>query len=65
MIEDDNEMEEQHMSGEEAVQKHEDNKVIMGKKEYMVCARGMLRISVAWSLEARYYSGFPPSHLFF
>ncbi|XP_074713547.1 kinesin-like protein KIF20B [Strix uralensis] len=36
VIEDDNEMEEQHMSGEEAVQKHEDNKVIMGKKEYMM-----------------------------
>uniref|UniRef100_A0A8D0EJR0 Kinesin motor domain-containing protein n=1 Tax=Strix occidentalis caurina TaxID=311401 RepID=A0A8D0EJR0_STROC len=37
VIEDDNEMEEQHMSGEEAVQKHEDNKVLIGKKEYMVC----------------------------
>ncbi|CAN0173625.1 unnamed protein product [Bubo scandiacus] len=36
VIEDDNEMEEQHMSGEEAVQKHEDNKVLIGKKEYMM-----------------------------
>uniref|UniRef100_A0A8C8AER4 Kinesin family member 20B n=1 Tax=Otus sunia TaxID=257818 RepID=A0A8C8AER4_9STRI len=46
VIEDDNEMEEQHMSREEAVQKNEDNKVLIGKKEYMVCARGMLGISV-------------------
>uniref|UniRef100_A0A8C8AG78 Kinesin family member 20B n=1 Tax=Otus sunia TaxID=257818 RepID=A0A8C8AG78_9STRI len=37
VIEDDNEMEEQHMSREEAVQKNEDNKVLIGKKEYMVC----------------------------
>uniref|UniRef100_A0A8C8AER5 Kinesin family member 20B n=1 Tax=Otus sunia TaxID=257818 RepID=A0A8C8AER5_9STRI len=36
VIEDDNEMEEQHMSREEAVQKNEDNKVLIGKKEYMM-----------------------------
>lgn len=59
VIEDDNddEMEEQHnMSKEEAVQKHEENKVLLGKEEYMVCARATLRISVAWILEARWYS---------
>ena len=62
MIEDDDdEMEEQHnMSREEAVQKHEENKVLIGKEEYMVCARATVRVSVAWSLEARYSSpGFP------
>uniref|UniRef100_A0A663LY24 Kinesin family member 20B n=1 Tax=Athene cunicularia TaxID=194338 RepID=A0A663LY24_ATHCN len=37
VIEDDNEMEEQHISREEAVQKHEEDKVLIGKKEYMVC----------------------------
>ncbi|XP_074764479.1 kinesin-like protein KIF20B [Athene noctua] len=36
VIEDDNEMEEQHISGEEAVQKHEEDKVLIGKKEYMM-----------------------------
>lgn len=58
---DDDEMEEQHnMSREEAVQKHEENKVLIGKEDYKVCARATLRISVVWSLEARYFSsGFP------
>lgn len=62
MIEDDDdEMEEQHnMSREEAVQKHEENKVLIGKEDYKVCARATLSISVAQSLEARYFSpGFP------
>ncbi|XP_026706740.1 kinesin-like protein KIF20B [Athene cunicularia] len=36
VIEDDNEMEEQHISREEAVQKHEEDKVLIGKKEYMM-----------------------------
>ncbi|KFR11546.1 Kinesin-like KIF20B [Opisthocomus hoazin] len=49
---DDEEMEEQHsMSREEAVQKHEDNEVRIGKEKYMVCTRATLRISGAWSLE--------------
>ncbi|KAF1506617.1 Kinesin-like protein KIF20B, partial [Eudyptula minor novaehollandiae] len=53
VIEDDNddEMEEQHnMSKEEAVQKHEENKVLLGKEEYMVCARATLRISTLLNL---------------
>ncbi|KFP43149.1 Kinesin-like KIF20B, partial [Chlamydotis macqueenii] len=50
---DDDKIEEQHsISREEAVQKQEENKVLIGKEEYMVCARATLRISVAWSLEA-------------
>ncbi|KFQ91256.1 Kinesin-like KIF20B [Nipponia nippon] len=50
---DDDEMEEQHnMSREEAVQIREENKVLIGKEEYMVCARAASRISVSWSLEA-------------
>lgn len=54
VVEDD-EMEEEHnMSREESVQKYEENKVLVGKEEYMVCARATLRLSVAWSLEARY-----------
>jgi len=54
---DDEEMEEQHsMSREEAVQKHEDNEVRIGKEKYMVCTRATLRISGAWSLEGRYCS---------
>ncbi|KAF1504076.1 Kinesin-like protein KIF20B, partial [Megadyptes antipodes antipodes] len=48
---DDDEMEEQHnMSKEEAVQKHEENQVLIGKEEYMVCARATLRISMLLSL---------------
>ncbi|NXK96016.1 KI20B protein, partial [Formicarius rufipectus] len=44
---DDDEMEEQHfMSGEEAVQANDENKVVVGKEEYMVCARATSRISV-------------------
>ncbi|NXP29893.1 KI20B protein, partial [Scytalopus superciliaris] len=50
---DDNEMEEQHStSGEEAVQENEENKVVVGKEDYMVCARATLRISIVCSLEA-------------
>ncbi|NWX51856.1 KI20B protein, partial [Steatornis caripensis] len=46
VIEDD-EMEGQHnMSREEPVQKHEGNKVLIGKEYFMVCARATLRISV-------------------
>lgn len=58
VIEDDgDEMEEQcTMSTEEAVQQHEE--VIIGKEEYMVCARSTSRISVALSFEAQ-YSPFP------
>ncbi|NXJ38805.1 KI20B protein, partial [Ciconia maguari] len=49
---DDDEMEEQHnTSREEAVQKYEENKVLIGKEDYMVCPRVTLRISVAWILE--------------
>ncbi|NWX79414.1 KI20B protein, partial [Alca torda] len=45
VIEDDAEMEEQyHMSREESVQKYEENKVLVGKEEYMVCARATLRM---------------------
>ncbi|KAF1636482.1 Kinesin-like protein KIF20B, partial [Eudyptes filholi] len=48
---DDDEMEEQHnMSKEEAVQKHEENQVLIGKEEYMVCARATLRISMLLNL---------------
>ncbi|NXJ46513.1 KI20B protein, partial [Spizaetus tyrannus] len=48
---DDDEMEEQHnMSREEAVQKHEENKVLIGKEDYKVCARATLRISMLLSL---------------
>ncbi|NWS20247.1 KI20B protein, partial [Pachyramphus minor] len=44
---DDEEMEEQHStSGEEAVQEKEESKVVIGKQEYMVCARATLRLSV-------------------
>ncbi|NXC31483.1 KI20B protein, partial [Campylorhamphus procurvoides] len=44
---DDGDMEEQHsMSGEEVMQENEENKVIVGKEEYMVCARVTLKISV-------------------
>ncbi|KFV19490.1 Kinesin-like KIF20B [Tauraco erythrolophus] len=47
VIEDDDEVEEQHnMLGEEAVQKHKENKVLIGKEEYMVCARTTLTNSV-------------------
>ncbi|NXY67046.1 KI20B protein, partial [Glareola pratincola] len=45
VVEDDAEMEEQHnMSREESVQKCEENKVLVGKEEYTVCARATLRI---------------------
>ncbi|NXL87199.1 KI20B protein, partial [Alectura lathami] len=45
---DDDEMEEQHdMAREEAMQKHEENQVLIGEKEYTVCARTTLRISVS------------------
>lgn len=61
VIEADDEMEEQHnMSREEAAQTDEE-RVLIGKQDYMVCARATLRISVAWSLEARYFLSF--SHL--
>ncbi|NXF44949.1 KI20B protein, partial [Oceanites oceanicus] len=52
VIEDDGEeMEEQHnTSREEAVQKHEEKNVLIGKEEYMVCARATLRISALLSL---------------
>lgn len=51
VIEADDEMEEQHnMSREEAAQTDEE-RVLIGKQDYMVCARTPLRISVAWSLE--------------
>ncbi|NWQ97547.1 KI20B protein, partial [Burhinus bistriatus] len=51
VIEDDDEMEEQHnTSTEESVQKYEENKVLVGKEEYMVCARDTLRISMLLSL---------------
>lgn len=41
---DDDEMEEQHnMSREEAVQKHEENKVLIGKEDYKVCARATFK----------------------
>ncbi|NXG32298.1 KI20B protein, partial [Dromaius novaehollandiae] len=51
VIEGDDEMEEQHnMSGEEAVQKYEENKVVIGKDEYMVCTRIILRIGTLLSL---------------
>ncbi|NXA26064.1 KI20B protein, partial [Ibidorhyncha struthersii] len=44
VIEDDDEMEEEHnMSREESVQKYEENKVLVGKEEYTVCARATLR----------------------
>ncbi|KGL96268.1 Kinesin-like KIF20B [Charadrius vociferus] len=44
VVEDDDEMEEEHnMSREESVQKYEENKVLLGKEEYMVCARATLR----------------------
>ncbi|KFV58899.1 Kinesin-like KIF20B, partial [Gavia stellata] len=44
VIENDDEMEEQHnTSREETVQKHE-GKVLIGKEEYMVCARATLRM---------------------
>ncbi|NXJ67484.1 KI20B protein, partial [Rostratula benghalensis] len=44
---DDDEVEEDHsMSIEESVQKYEENKVLVGKEEYMVRARGTLRISL-------------------
>ncbi|NWU12485.1 KI20B protein, partial [Cephalopterus ornatus] len=50
---DDDEMEEQHsVSGEEAVQEKEESQVVVGKEEYMVCARATLRLSVVCSLEA-------------
>ncbi|NXT48115.1 KI20B protein, partial [Pluvianellus socialis] len=51
VIEDDDEMEEQHnTSREESVQKYEENKVLVGKEEYMVCARATLRITMLLSL---------------
>ncbi|NXN29625.1 KI20B protein, partial [Nycticryphes semicollaris] len=44
---DDDEMEEDHsMSTEESVQKYEENKVLVGKEEYMVRARVTLRTSL-------------------
>ncbi|NWR86888.1 KI20B protein, partial [Furnarius figulus] len=48
VLEDDHdEMEEEHsVSGEAAVQENEENKVVVGKEEYMVCARVTLKISV-------------------
>ncbi|NXW92385.1 KI20B protein, partial [Alopecoenas beccarii] len=50
VIEADDEMEEQHnMSREEAVQTDEE-KVLIGKQDYMVCARTTLRISALLSL---------------
>lgn len=56
---DDDEMEEQpSMSREEAVQEKEGNEVIIAKEKYMVCARATLRISIGWSLEVMYFSGF-------
>lgn len=56
---DDDEMEEQpSMSREEAVHKNEENETVIAKEQYMVCARATLRISIAWSLEAMYSSGF-------
>lgn len=56
---DDDEMEEQpSMSREEAVQENEGNEVVIAKEKYMVCARAILRIGIAWSLEAIYSSGF-------
>uniref|UniRef100_A0A8B9IS45 Kinesin family member 20B n=1 Tax=Amazona collaria TaxID=241587 RepID=A0A8B9IS45_9PSIT len=48
VIEDDDE--EQHMSREEAAQKHEANQVCIGKEDYMVCAKASLRVSVERSL---------------
>ncbi|NWI19085.1 KI20B protein, partial [Crypturellus soui] len=51
LIEGDDEMEEQQsMSGEETLQKYEENKVVIGKEEYMVCARSILRKSALLSL---------------
>lgn len=65
VIEADDEMEEQHnMSGEEAVQTEEE-KVLIGKQDYMVCARTTLRISVACSLEARYSPSFSLNYFLF
>lgn len=56
---DDDEMEEQpSMSREEAVQENEGNEVVIAKEKYMVCARAILRIGIAWSLEAMCSSGF-------
>ncbi|NXF03769.1 KI20B protein, partial [Smithornis capensis] len=48
VFEDDgDEMEEHHsIAGEEAAQVNEGNKVVIGKEEYMVCARAILRILV-------------------
>ncbi|NXV29607.1 KI20B protein, partial [Rissa tridactyla] len=52
VIEDDAEMEEQsNMSREESVQKYEENKVLVGKEEYMVCARATLRIILVEELK--------------
>uniref|UniRef100_A0A8B9F3T2 Kinesin family member 20B n=1 Tax=Amazona collaria TaxID=241587 RepID=A0A8B9F3T2_9PSIT len=42
VIEDDDE--EQHMSREEAAQKHEANQVCIGKEDYMVCAKAMMNL---------------------
>ncbi|NXG81133.1 KI20B protein, partial [Baryphthengus martii] len=48
---DDGEMEEEdNMSREEAEQKHEEHKVIIGQKEYMVCARATLGINALLDL---------------
>ncbi|NWI92742.1 KI20B protein, partial [Pitta sordida] len=46
VFEDDDEMEQHHSASgeEEAVQDNEANKVVIGKEEYMVCARATLRI---------------------
>lgn len=59
VIEGDNdEMEEHHSMAEEEEQKHDETQVLIGKEEYTVCTRTILRISVALSLETM-YSGFP------
>ncbi|NXJ74102.1 KI20B protein, partial [Trogon melanurus] len=44
VIEDDDDMEEQqNVSREETMQKHEENQVLIGKEEYMVCAEATVR----------------------
>ncbi|NWJ03845.1 KI20B protein, partial [Crypturellus undulatus] len=51
LIEGDDEMEEQQsMSGEETLRKYEENQVVIGKEEYMVCARSILRKNTLLSL---------------
>ncbi|KFP70322.1 Kinesin-like KIF20B [Acanthisitta chloris] len=51
---DDDEMEEQNNpSREEAAQESEGNEVVVGKEEYMVCARATLRISIVLVEELR------------